>query len=193
MTVRELQRRERVRSRPWSAWVASSAVISGFSVVLILVIEAVSPDFVAWLYGVPVVLGAGISWICLAAGFDASKPGGRSLLAIQPVMVVCGVVAAMMHLPERIAWLVSESRITSVAQRCDRLAEPRWVGVFRVEEIRRDRNGTCEFRIGDRLGVDGLAYFPPGVQVPPVGESSTRYTPFDGQWYRYEFVADYID
>ncbi|MFD4431618.1 hypothetical protein [Nocardia sp. NPDC058497] len=73
------------------------------------------------------------------------------------------------------------------------MAEPRWVGVFRVEGIRRDHNGACELRIGDSLGVDGLAYFPPGVQVPPVGEGSKQYTPFDGPWYRYEFVADYID
>ncbi|MFD3507920.1 hypothetical protein [Nocardia sp. NPDC058666] len=190
-TVRELQRRERRQVRSAAVSVGISAVISGAAVVGILVSEAVSPGFVAWYYGVPVVVGTAIWWMVLSAGETSTQAGGHLLLVIQPVMVVCGVVAALLHLPERAAWLVSESRMTAAAQQCERMARPQWVGVFLVEEMARNRNGACHFRVGDRMGRDGLAYFPPSVEPVAEPANSTHYTPFDGRWYRYDFVADY--
>ncbi|MFE3544633.1 hypothetical protein ACFXK0_16870 [Nocardia sp. NPDC059177] len=155
-----------------------------------------SPGLTAWYYGVPVVLVTGIWWAVLCGDLDGARPGGRSLVAVQPLMVVCSVAAVMMHLPERMAWVVSESTMTAAAQRCDATANPHWVGVFRVAATTRNHQGACEFRIGERVGDDGLAYFPPGVEPTIAGADSTgdtSYTPFDGRWCRFDGGARYID
>ncbi|MGM7645946.1 hypothetical protein ACSVDM_13680 [Nocardia sp. JW2] len=173
-----------------------TACVAGLVVGVVSVVEATSPDPMVWSAGWVVLVGLSIWWVYLVIGYAPTTTGGLMLVAVQPLLVFCGFVGEVNNLPERIAWRVSADAMTATAQVCEPAGDPRWIGTFRVDAVRRDSDGACAFAIGQRSDTDGLAYFAPGTNPPDDTQqrkAHTYYQPFDGNWFRYEFAPGYID
>ncbi|MGW6726019.1 hypothetical protein ACWF9G_08960 [Nocardia sp. NPDC055029] len=134
------------------------------------------------------ILAAGIPWLVLAL-VGVVKYRAFAVSSILPLILVGTMVAVDQRLPERAAWRLSEGAMTDEAQECAERTQPTWIGVHRVDSVRRNDDGACLFRVGNGIGSNGFAYFAPGTTAPErtEAEAAIYYLPFDEAWHKYDY------
>lgn len=159
-------------------WLAAASIV---------ITQAVGSNLLIVFYAVATMLAVGIPWFVLAV-FGVVRYRAFAVSSILPVIVVGTMVTVSRDVPERVAWRLSEGAMTDAAQVCAARTQPTWIGVYRVDSVRRNHDGACLFRVGDGIGTSGFAYFAPGTAVPErtQAEAAIYYLPFDEAWHEYD-------
>ncbi|MFE7723615.1 hypothetical protein ACFU44_31840 [Nocardia rhizosphaerihabitans] len=190
-SVGVMPRPARRRPRPPGWWLAMMVVVTAvtwLAAVILLITQAVDADLLVAFYVVVTIVAVGIPWFVLAL-FGLVQYRAVAVSSILPLILMGTMVAINQRFPERVAWWLSEGAMTVVAQECVARAQPTWIGVYRVDSVRRNYDGACLFRVGDAIGTSGFAYFAPGTAVPErtKAEAAIYYLPFDESWHKYDY------
>ncbi|MFC9473579.1 hypothetical protein ACFTS5_15475 [Nocardia sp. NPDC056952] len=171
--------------RRWSVAMRVTTGAAMVAIVVMLVVDATHIDVLGWVLAVVMLLACGLSWMILAP-IGCARYREYRAVAVAPVVVIAGLGLVWFGVPEKVGWWISAGAMTDAAQSC-RESEEEWFGVIRTDRVR-SSDGGCQFTIDDMAIVGGLAYFPPGTPPPDHGGAGYQpvYTPYDGNWHRFE-------
>jgi len=152
----------------------------------------------------PAIALLGLAWLLIVIR-AVPKPYGRGTpipllqILIAPIMVCSTYALLKFYIPRRIAFVAHisqfEQRLTSAATTTQPIALNRWLGIYRVDQIRHDIRGGVYFRTG--IGADGIDQMScgfvhqPNPEGSPFGRKYYIYRPLAGDWYWFEASDDY--
>jgi hypothetical protein len=152
----------------------------------------------------PLIFILGLFWLFLVIR-AAPKPWGRGIaiplrqILIAPILVCTTYALLRYYVPRRIAFRVHliqfENQLPAASATTQPVQLNRWLGIYRVDEIRHDPRGGVYFRTGiGSDGIDQMSYgfvHRPNQQGTPFGRKLYIYRRLTADWYWFQASDDY--
>jgi hypothetical protein len=176
---------------------------------VVLLVLSLWPGFVIGcliVLAYPLILILGLVWLFLALR-AVPKPMGRGAaiplkqILIAPLIVCTTYGMLRYYIPRRVAFRAHMSQFEKHIPAATATTRPilfnRWLGIYRVDEIRHDTRGGVYFRTGtggDGIGPDRMSYgfvHRPNTEGTPFGRKLYLYRRVAGDWYWFQASDDY--